>query len=122
MLFNRCFIALGCRGQHNRANYALRLDVHTGGLAAGEGTFHCRDDILAPRYQLAMPAKAFEHRVEGNIPKIRGKMPAALEQPFLLLGDTVKAAIIVDDDGDRPVLLKGRLDRQPARQEGARRR
>ena len=69
MSFNRCFVALGCRGQHDRADHALRLDVHTGGLAAGEGTFYCRDDILAPRYQLAMPAKAFDKRVAATLSK-----------------------------------------------------
>ena len=63
-----------------------------------------------------MAAEPLKHGVKGNVAKIGGVMRAVFKQPLLLLGDTVKAPIIVDDNGDRPVFLKGRLDRQAARQ------
>ena len=63
-----------------------------------------------------MSAKSFKHRVKGNIAKISGTMLAIFKQSFLLLRDAVKATIIVDDNGDRPVFLEGCLNRQPTRQ------
>ena len=39
-------------------------------------------------------------------------MASLCKQPFLLLADTIKAAIVVDHHGDRQPFLKGRLDRQ----------
>ena len=46
-------------------------------------------------------------------------MPAALEEPLLLLGDAVEAAIVVDHDDDGAVLLERCLDAEAARKEGA---